>query len=874
MREVHVMLTDPQEGTAVSTTPIYHVLNQLANVKHSGQGFSARCPSHHDRHSSLSVGIGDDGRVLLHCHAGCQPEEITEAIGLEMRDLFPSQVIPPTSAGPKGGIPEQYDYRDANGVLLYQVVRFPPKAFRQRRPDGRGDWIWNLEDVPRVLYRLPELLAADHLAPVYIVEGEKDADRLAALGLVATTNAGGADKWRDEYSEALRGRHVVVLPDNDGPGRKHAQRVARSLSGAAAETRIVELPGLPLKGDVSDWLDSGGSTEELGRLVEETPAWTEDQLLNSGDSGNFGNGPQGEEWEPPIPLTDVRLTPFPTHAFPSWLREFLEAEATATQTPPDLPGMLSLAVLAAACAGRFMVQVRDGWPEPVNLYTVVALPPATRKSTVFAAFTRPLEEFESEESRRLLPQVTDAQNRRKILEASLQKANAAAANAKPGEQEAALSEASRKARELAELKSPVLPRLIADDVSPEKISGLLADQGGRMAILSSEGGIFELMAGRYSPNSMPNLDVFLKGHSGDALRVDRVGRASEFIAAPALTIGLTVQPEVIEGLAKKPGFRGRGLLGRFLYAIPVSMVGRRQPNPPPVPEQVRETYRRSVMALLRIPAVSNQEGNMTPYVLRLSSEAGHLLQAFEAELEPRLGPFGDLGSMSDWAGKLVGTTARIAGLLHLANYAEEFAPWTPPIGAAAMSAAIELGLYLIAHAQAAFATMDADPDASNAKHLLRWIESHRCESFTKRDLFQGVRGRFKKAVHLDAPLRMLVDHGFIDERPSEDHAGAGRKPSPTYDVNPLWLSQNSHNTQNSVRASGFEPSVGSEVGRMAAEVSSRTLGHSNGATDNASPSMPRTGMELTQGELDSLSYSSLEFKTTEASDDEIVEWVA
>jgi putative DNA primase/helicase len=172
------------------------------------------------------------------------------------------------TANGKPRIVATYDYRDEEGGLLYQVVRYEPgfdgepKTFRQRRPDGKGGWVNGLRDVRRVLYRLPELLAAPRDRLVFVVEGEKDADRLHAEGLLATTNAMGAGKWRPEYAEALHARHVVILPDNDEPGRAHAQAVARSLADAAASLKVVELPGLPPKGDVSDWLGMPGNGKE------------------------------------------------------------------------------------------------------------------------------------------------------------------------------------------------------------------------------------------------------------------------------------------------------------------------------------------------------------------------------------------------------------------------------------------------------------------------------------------------------------------------------------------------------------------------------------------------------------------------------------
>ncbi len=160
-------------------------------------------------------------------------------------------------------------------------MRYEPKAFRQRRPKPDGGWEWSVKGVRVVPYRLPELLAKP-TSPVIVVEGERDADNLAHISLLATCNAGGAGKWRSAHAGVLRGRRVVVIPDNDDAGRNHALLVARSLQGIAAWVRIVDLPGLPPKGDVSDWIEAGGTKEELKRLTTATPDWTPPPALEPG----------------------------------------------------------------------------------------------------------------------------------------------------------------------------------------------------------------------------------------------------------------------------------------------------------------------------------------------------------------------------------------------------------------------------------------------------------------------------------------------------------------------------------------------------------------------------------------------------------------
>ena len=190
-------------------------------------------------------------------------------------------MAPPDEKPVKACLVATYDYKDETGKLLFQVQRFEPKKFVQRRPTGTGGWEYKVQGTRQVPYRLPELLAAPLSARIYIVEGEKDADRLAALGLVATCNAGGAGKWRTSHSEHLKDRSVTLIPDNDDAGRDHMQKVAKSLKGIAAHVRIMELAGLPEKGDVSDWLDAGGSSSELSDAPTVAPA----KAADAGDDG-------------------------------------------------------------------------------------------------------------------------------------------------------------------------------------------------------------------------------------------------------------------------------------------------------------------------------------------------------------------------------------------------------------------------------------------------------------------------------------------------------------------------------------------------------------------------------------------------------------
>ena len=504
-----------------------------------------------------------------------------------------------------------------------------------------------------------------------------------------------------------------------------------------------------------------------------------------------------EKWEPPAAFDEYDLPDFPVTSFPAWLRAFVQGVARETQTPVDLAALLTLSVCAGAVAGKVRIEARRGWSEPLNLYTVTALPPANRKSGVFAAECRPLEERERELVEEKREEIAQAESEYRMLEERRNRLEKEAAKIDDSaERRSKQEEAIKLAQELASLKVPALPRLICADVTPERLASLLAEQGGRMCLFSPEGDLFDMLAGRYTGGN-PNFDVILKGHSGDALRVDRRTR-SEFVQNPALTIGLTVQPDVIRGLVDKQGFRGRGLIGRFLYCIPKSTVGRRLIDAEPLESGVRQTYENNIKALERFEATSECDDTPGARMLFLNADANTVLKEFETELEPQLAEDGELGMMSDWGGKLAGAVLRIAGLLHLAEHAKTLAKLPERVNSETMSHAITIGRYLIPHAKAAYAEMGADAEVEKARQVLRWIEQIAQGSFTKRDAHQAHKGRFKKVTDIEPALELLEAHGYIRARIDATDRRPGRKPSQVFDVNPFLLSpsHNSHNSQN------------------------------------------------------------------------------
>jgi DNA polymerase I-like protein with 3'-5' exonuclease and polymerase domains len=260
-----------------SDRPIDRVLGVLEGVERHNGYLKALCPAHDDRSPSLDikeVGDNDQKKVILKCQAGCETAAVLEKVGLEWKDLFSSDGAKSSDGARRPGrIVATYDYTDAAGNLLHQTVRYEPKRFLQRRPDGEGSWIWGLGGIEPVLYNLPRiyraLLDGD---TIYVLEGEKDCNRAwEELGVTATTCSMGAQKWRESYTHVLAGANVIVVPDNDEPGGDHAEMVATELFPFAASVKILKLPDLPEKGDLSSWIDAGGTREEFDRLVSKTP---------------------------------------------------------------------------------------------------------------------------------------------------------------------------------------------------------------------------------------------------------------------------------------------------------------------------------------------------------------------------------------------------------------------------------------------------------------------------------------------------------------------------------------------------------------------------------------------------------------------------
>jgi hypothetical protein len=805
-----------------ATTPVEKVLGCLEDYKEHRDEFRARCPVHSGTsNNSLSIKEGDDGRALIFCHADCDREDIVEALGLTMADLFASNghtgytaiKSPKTNDEPTGKprnkLPRgvYWEFTLPAGEVLY-IQRHRGAYYRRVGEDRWATYPGVLKDISQVLYRLPELIEGVRSGEtIYHLEGPKDVETARErLGVVATTS-GSTSSWKPEFKSHYIGADVVIVPDNDKPGHKYAQTVANDLVEVSKSVRVAYLPGLEESQDLTDWLDAGHTSEEFFAVVKEAKAYSRQQG-NSANYANYAKGNQNkneepEEWTPPAAFHSFELPDFPRDVFPSWMSDYTEALSEATQTPRDLAGMLGITVGAVVSAKLVQIEVWGGWTEPANLFTATALKSGSRKTTVFERMCAPIEEYEAQLIEDTAQEIAEQRTRYRVYEGRLKKAEQRAAKSEGDDLDTLTADAMQAASDLESIKVPAEPRLLVDDASPERLAALIAEQGGRIALMSAEGGVFDMMAGRYS-QGIPNLDVYLKGHAGDALRVDRVGRAADFVRKPTLTTGLAVQPDVLRGLASKPGFRGRGLLGRYQYAIPHDTLGSRRIRTRPVPRDIENEYGRKVRYILGL-SPKLPDGEREPHTLRFSSEAQDGMERLMSWLEPRLADGAEFGDMTDWAGKLAGAVARTAGILHMLDHAGKMEPWEREVSADTFRRAVKIGRYLIPHAKYALAFMGSDPMVEDARYILRWIERGALEWFTKREAFEGTKQRFGKVSELEPALELLTAHGYIREDPNQPHPrGPGRKPSPRYEVNPLieggikpeHPSHNSHNSQN------------------------------------------------------------------------------
>ena len=718
------------------------------------------------------------------------------------------------------GMPETFNnkirrhvwtYRNAQGEIIGHVARYQcgrtksGKIAKDIVPffkrDG-DDFVAGGASESRPLFGLDVLAQADPSRAVFIPEGEKCVAALHSLGLVAVTSQGGSNAaskadWKPMESHG----RVFILPDMDEAGDGYAKAVCAILASLEnpPAVQIVRLPDVPDAGDVCDWLlteikKAGKDWDEFAPVPD---CGVDVKLLNAEFAKvvKANSAPVPDDWivkpatvqaswQAPVSLTTATLPQWPDDVFPAEVQQFVSGLAESTETPLELPALLVLASIAAAAQGKYRVRVKSDYCEPVNVWSCVALPPASRKTAVQNAATAPLTAWERAQRKIVEPLIASAQSEIASLSEQVKEL-------RKHMKKAGGSELVQLKKEIAQIeadmpKVPTMPQVWAQDVTTEKLGALMSENNERMAVMSDEAGIFDILAGRYS-GGVPNLDLYLQGHAGSPVKVDRGSRPSIFLQSPTLTLGLSPQPDVLRGLTDNKSFRGRGLLGRFLYALPTSNLGYRTLDTRPLSDNCKARYERIITAILNQDMAINADGDPVAHTLKLSRDAQQAWQAFAHKIEASMREGGTFAHVSDWAGKFAGAMARVAALLHITRYAFENAA-TYEIHLTDMNAALRIADVLGIHALAAFDLMGADPALDGARHVLRWIEREGKTEFSFRDCHYAHKTRYKRTDELEPVIDVLIERHYI--RPRVMKLVQGR-PSRIYEINPAILQNES-----------------------------------------------------------------------------------
>ena len=362
--------------------------SKLEKVKQTSNGIEALCPAHDDISPSLTASFTKD-KILFKCQAGCSFESVVFALGMEESQFFVQEEKTKSKT-----IEAVYRYEDKDGRHVMDVVRFKPKDFRPRRPDGK----YSLEGIERVPYRLPKMLEAiEDERTVLLVEGEKDCDNLAKLGLTATTFSGGAGKWRPEYLQYFKGASVCCMPDNDNPGREGMNLLASKISPVTSSIRWLNIPGIPEKGDISDWIKiEGNELDKFKTMVRDSAVqWTSD-LANEWEYTIEEN----DEWPDYVPLVreEEKPRPFPVVALGTMMEGAVIEFKGYGKQPLSMIASSALATASLACQGLADVGRDSQNLGPISLSVLTIAESGERKSSLDKAFSKALRDWEREKA--------------------------------------------------------------------------------------------------------------------------------------------------------------------------------------------------------------------------------------------------------------------------------------------------------------------------------------------------------------------------------------------------------------------------------------------------------------------------------------------
>jgi len=667
-----------------------------------------------------------------------------------------------------------YDYKDETGELVFQVVRYEPKAFRQRRPDGRGGWLWNVKDVRQVPYNIAEILKAD---TVYIVEGEKDVESMRALGLTATCNAGGAGKWRAQFSEYFKGRHCIILPDNDERGREHAADVAAKLQEAAVSVKIVRLPDLPVKADVSDWIAAGGTADELVRLCDEKAALLPAETLRdrAGDQTQACAG-SGEEiaragfTEKPQHLPGL-LSPvaaFGLDLLPETLRGYVIDVAERMQVPYDFIAVPVMISLGAAIGRRLGIypQKNGEWLVVPNLWGGIVAEPSMMKTPVFSEVLKFLYQLEKDARAQKPAFETEMQAYQAQLQALKKKLKKAA----ECEDEDELEEIKEK---LVALKEPEWPhRYVVNDTTVEKLGELLKRNPAGLMLYRDE--LTGFLSSMGKPGREGDRQFYLEAWNGNGLPYvsERISRGTIQIDAPCVSLLGGIQPGPLRKYINQAitnGLDADGFAQR-LQLLVYPDIDRRWQNIDRKPDyRVREKLSSVFQVLAAMPAGEKVPG--IHFDKAAQERFNAWLQKLENELRSGEHPAYFVAHMAKYRSLM----PSLALICHCVDRAQAGSLTESRVSVASVERAAAWCDYIKAQALRIYGSAAPRPEVEAAHALSRRIKRGQIKNCMRvRDIERAQWSKLNRAEDINGGLKLLQEYGWVIIEKIKPGAEGGR----------------------------------------------------------------------------------------------------
>jgi hypothetical protein len=709
-----------------------------------------------------------------------------------------SAAKPEAEAKPE--IEASFDYTDENGQLLFQVARKvfrkpdgtlvmtpegkPAKTFRQRHRDPKaGIWIWNVQGVRLVPYRLPDLLKAVAVPrTVFIVEGEKKVDALRAAGLQATCSPMGAGKWRQEFAPYFAGGFVVILPDNDAPGRDHGQQIAASLHGTAKSIKVLTLPGLPNKGDVIDWLAAGHNAAELKDLVAKTATWVplaENQEAPKPGPGSSSADEAEQIWQEPkhLPSSLLPVKAFDLTFLPAMIAPWVADIADRMQCPPDFVGIPALVALGTVIGRRIGVrpQRRTDWIEVPNLWACLVGRPGMLKSPAMSEALKPLHRLEAD-ARKSNDEAR--KDHAAALEAHKLKVETARAAAKKALQGAG------NPIEMLRLDEPEAPkdrRYIANDCTYEALGEILVDNPNGVLAFRDE--LVSLLKTLDREEYAAARGFFLTAWGGTSgYTFDRIIRGRRHIEAACVGMLGSTQPAKLAEYVRRAvsgGAGDDGMIQRFGMLVwpdgsPEWVNVDRYPDSAARQAAWGTFDRLDKLTPDDVGAVRDQFEAL-PF-FRFDDEAQEIFDQWRGSLEARLRSSDLHPALESHLAKYRKLVPSLALLCALADGA------AGAIDAGSCLRALALAEYLESHAKRVYGAGSEAETAAAKAILVRIRRGDLDDGFTCRTIHQRDWSNLSDLEQVQAGLNLLVDNDWIIDRTAKSPAGG--RPKTAYLINP------------------------------------------------------------------------------------------